>query len=185
MDVPPTRKVITILFAAMLLIYPFGKCLAASKYKEGSLPPLALDQNLGEAFISLHELIRTRVETNKLPHQRAMQADQLKLELEKALIRIEAQLKILRIDTAASKPDQLDKLMDQIIQIAQQRERLKIIYLLRMHLLADVSSADTVFRFKPEPQQQPAQTSLTQSVQSNPEINIRFVPEDVTSGERE
>jgi len=177
----PFVMVVVMLFVAIL---PAANRAHAEDGKE-TLPSLALEQDLEEAFLSLYRTVLSQVEKNELPEQRSAQADILKHQLEKALIRTDAKIKILRIDIADTAKDQRANLIDQIIQITHQRERLKMIYLLRMHLLAEVSSEDTVIRFladSPHPKMQPPSTQPTQS---GLDIKIQIKPEDITTGERE
>jgi hypothetical protein len=74
-----------------------------------------------------------------LPADVGAKADELKIALEKYLIKTQAHLKILRLDVLYGTDDRREVALEQVIALAAERERTKMAYLQRLQALNTAS----------------------------------------------
>jgi hypothetical protein len=92
-------------------------------------------RDLFAAFSHIYEEIKTRVQEGTLPAAVGAKADELKMELEKYLIKIEAELHILQVDVLYGADDQREAALKEVVVLAAERERTKMAYLQRLQAL--------------------------------------------------
>ncbi len=149
----------------------------------------------GTGDIVLQTFDRTRadvmeqVRNGTLPEDAAERADELAIELQKYLIRTEADSEMLKLDVlhapAAEREASLEKLMD----LSAEREREKVKYLRRLqNLLAKADSAAApAASFSGTQMSAPAaheEDRETGQRTRDSNIEIEIAPEDISTGER-
>ena len=92
-------------------------------------------RDLVAAFRQIYEEIQTRVQEGTLPAAVGAKADELKMELEKYLIKTEAELQILQLDVLYGADDQRETALKEVVALAAERERTKMTYLQRLQAL--------------------------------------------------
>jgi hypothetical protein len=98
-----------------------------------SIPPEPND--LVAAFGQMHGEMLARVKEGTLPADVGAKANELKIALEKYLIKSQAQLKILQLDVLYGAEDQRAAALEKAVALAGERERTKMAYLQRLQAL--------------------------------------------------
>jgi len=129
-----------------------------------SMEPVPND--LVAAFEQLHGQMLARVKEGTLPAAVGAKANELKIALEKYLIKTQAQLKILQLDVLYGAEDQREAALQKVVALAAERERIKIAYLQRLQALNTANSAGEKTRRKGKVK----------------DIEIEIGPENVDSG---
>jgi hypothetical protein len=91
--------------------------------------------DLVAAFEQLHGQMLARVKEGTLPADVGAKANELKIALEKYLIKTQAQLEILQLDVLYGADDQRQAALQKVVALAAERERTKIAYLQRLQAL--------------------------------------------------
>jgi hypothetical protein len=102
-----------------------------------SMEPEAND--LAAAFEQTHEEILARVKEGTLPADVGAKANELKIALEKYLIKTQAQLEVLQLDVLYGAEDQRPAALKKVVALAAERERTKMAYLQRLQALNTAS----------------------------------------------
>jgi folate-binding Fe-S cluster repair protein YgfZ len=123
-------------------------------------------RDLFAAFGHIYEEIQTRVQEGTLPAAVGAKADELKMELEKYLIRTEAELQILQVDVLYGADNQREATLKEVVALAAERERTKMAYLQRLQALNTSHLSG----------------EKTQRTGKFKEIEIEIGPENVDSG---
>lgn len=125
-------------------------------------------RDLVAVFQRLHGEMLARVQEGTLPADVGAKSSELKMALEKYLIKTQAHLKILRLDVLYGTDDQRQVALEQVIALAAERERIKMAYLQRLQALniAHLPGEKTTGKGKVK------------------DIKIRIGPEDISEGER-
>jgi hypothetical protein len=76
-----------------------------------------------------------RVKEGTLPADVGAKANELKIALEKYLIKTQAQLEVLQLDVLYGADDQRQAALQKVVALAAERERTKIAYLQRLQAL--------------------------------------------------
>jgi hypothetical protein len=125
-------------------------------------------KDLVGAFQQTHDEILARAKDGSLPAEVGTKADELKMGLEKYLIKTQAQLKILQLDVLYGADDQREAALKKVVVLAAERERTKMAYLQRLQALNTASL--------------PGEKTKRNGKFKDMEIEIG--PEDITEGER-
>lgn len=121
------------------------------------------------AFEEEYEAITEKVEEGSLPAEALRRAAEIRIGLNKYLIQTEAQLKILRLDLLHGDDYETRKTaLQEILALAAERERTKMVYLQRLQAFNTVSLPGE---------------ERTRKGKFN-DIEIEIGPEDLTEGER-
>ena len=124
--------------------------------------------DLVAAFLQLHGEMLARVQEGTLPVDAGAKANELKIALEKYLIKTEAQLQILQLDVLHGKDDQREAALKKVVALTAERERTKMAYLQQLqalntsHLSGEKTKRNGKFK----------------------DIEIEIGPEDISEGER-
>ena len=123
-------------------------------------------RDLVAAFDQMHGEILARVHEGTLPADVGAKASELKMELEKYLIKTQAQLQVLQLDVLYGAEDQREAALKKVVALAAERVRTKMAYLQRLHALnaASLPSEKTTGKGKVK------------------DIEIEIGPENVDSG---
>ncbi len=105
-------------------------------------------KDLVAAFEQLYGQMLARVKEGTLPADVGAKAKELKIALEKYLIKTQAQLKILQLDVLYGAEDQRQAALQKVVALAAERERTKIAYLQRLQALNIAKSAGEKTRRK-------------------------------------
>ena len=124
--------------------------------------------DLVAAFRQMHGEMLARVHEGDLPADVGAQANELKIALEKYLIKTQAQLKILQLDVLYGADEQRESALQEVVVLAAERERTKMAYLQRLQALNAAHLPGE-------------KTKGTGKVK---DIEIEIGPEDITEGER-
>ena len=125
-------------------------------------------RDLVAAFRKVHGEMLARVHEGRVPADVGAKANELKMELEKYLIRTQAQLQVLQLDVLYGAEDQREVALKKVVALAAERERTKMAYLQRLqalntaHLPGEKTKRDRKLK----------------------DIEIEIGPEDITDGER-
>ncbi len=91
--------------------------------------------DLVAAFEQLYGQMLAQVKEGTLPAAVGAKAKELKMALEKYLIKTQAQLEILQLDVLYGADDQRQAALQKVVALAAERERTKIAYLQRLQAL--------------------------------------------------
>ena len=120
------------------------------------------------AFRQMHGEMLTRVQEGTLPADVGTKANELKIALEKYLIKTQAQLQVLQLDVLYGAEDHREPALKKVVALAAERERTKMAYLQRLQALntayLPVEKTKRNGKFK--------------------DMEIEIGPEDITEGER-
>ena len=125
-------------------------------------------KDLVGAFQQTHEEILARAKEGSLPADVGAKANELKIALEKYLIKTQAHLKILQLDVLYGTDDQREAALEKVVELAAERERTKMAYLQRLQALNTAHLPGEETRGKGKVM----------------DIEIEIGPEDITGGER-
>jgi hypothetical protein len=92
-------------------------------------------RDLVTAFGQMHGEMLARVKEGTLPADVGAKANELKIALEKYLIKTQAQLQILQLDVLYGADEQREPALKKVVALAAERERTKIAYLQRLQAL--------------------------------------------------
>ena len=92
-------------------------------------------RDLVAAFHRLHGEMQAQVQERTLPTEVGIKADELKMGLEKYLIKTQAHLQILQLDVLDGAVDQREAALKKVVELAAERERTKMAYLQRLQAL--------------------------------------------------
>ena len=151
----------------MLLACAVNKSVPSSKVSEVQIEttdPL-------EDFAKEYKAIRKKVEEGSLPAEAMSKATEMQIGLQKYLIKVEAELEILRLDVLHGGDDQRERALNQIVKLVAEREQTKISYLQQLQALeggSRTSEDKTVKREKGK----------------DFDIEITIAPENIGDGER-
>jgi ABC-type uncharacterized transport system YnjBCD substrate-binding protein len=124
--------------------------------------------DLVAAFRQMHKEMLARVHEGALPANVGAKANELKIALEKYLIKTQAQLNILQLDVLHGAEDQRPAALKKAVELAAERERTTMAYLQRLQVLNTASlpgeKVKTNGKFK--------------------DIEIEIGPENIIDGER-
>ena len=91
--------------------------------------------DLVAAFEQLHGQMLARVKEGTLPAAVGAKANELKIALEKYLIKSQAQLQVLQLDVLYGAEGQRPAALKKVVALAAERERTKMAYLQRLQAL--------------------------------------------------
>ena len=92
-------------------------------------------RDLVAAFRQIHGKILALVQEGNLPAAVGAKANELKMELEKYLIKSQAQLQILQLDVLYGAENQREAALEKVVALVAERERTKMAYLQRLQAL--------------------------------------------------
>ena len=92
-------------------------------------------RDLVEAFRQMHREMLARVQGGTLSADVGAKANELKMALEKYLIKSEAQLQVLQLDVLYGADEQREAALKKLVALAAERERTKMAYLQRLQAL--------------------------------------------------
>ena len=92
-------------------------------------------RDLVAAFRQMHGEMLARVQEGTLPADVGAKANELKIALEKYLIKSQAQLQVLQLDVLYGAEDQRPAALKKVVELAAERERTKMAYLQRLQAL--------------------------------------------------
>lgn len=124
--------------------------------------------DLVAAFRQIHGEMLARVHEGTLPADIGVKANELQMELEKYLIKTQAQLQVLQLDVLYGADEQREPALKKIVALAAERERTKMAYLQRLQALNTASLPG----------------EKTKKNEKFKDIEIEIGPEDITEGER-
>ncbi len=125
-------------------------------------------KDLVAAFEQMHGEMLARVKEGTLPADVGAKANELKMALEKYLIKSQAQLQVLQLDVLYGAEDQREATLQKVVVLAAERERIKMAYLQRLQALNTAKPAGEKTRRKGKVK----------------DIEIEIGPEDIADGER-
>jgi len=91
------------------------------------------------AFQHIYEEILARVHEGTLPAAVGAKATELKIALEKYLIKTQAQLRVLQLDVLYGAEEQREAALKKVVTLAAERERTKMAYFQRLQALNTAS----------------------------------------------
>ena len=153
-------------FLTMILAPGCARDQGSVPAKRTSIEPESRD--LVTAFRQIHGEMLARVQEGTLPAAVGAKANDLKIELEKYLIKTQAQLEVLQLDVLYGAEGQREAALKKVVALAAELERTKMAYLQRLqaldtaHLPGDKTKKNGKFK----------------------DIEIEIGPEDITEGER-
>ena len=92
-------------------------------------------RDLVAAFRQMHGEMLAQVQEGTLPADVGAKANELKIALEKYLIKTQAQLQVLQLDVLYGAEDQREAALKKVVALAAERERTKMAYLQRLQAL--------------------------------------------------
>lgn len=92
-------------------------------------------RDLVEAFRQMHGEIVARVQEGTLPVAVGAEANELKIALEKYLIKTQARQQVLQLDVLYGAAEQREPALKKVVALAAESERTKMAYLQRLHAL--------------------------------------------------
>ena len=98
-----------------------------------SMPPKPKDQVA--TFQQMHREMLARVQEGTLPADVGAKANELKMELEKYLIKTQARLQVLQLDVLYGADEQREPALQKVVALAAERERTTMAYLQRLQAL--------------------------------------------------
>jgi hypothetical protein len=125
-------------------------------------------RDLVAAFRQMHGEMLAQVQEGTLPADVGAKANELKMALEKYLIKTQAQLQILQLDVLHGADDQREAALKKVVALAAKRERTKMAYLQRLQALNTASLPG----------------EKTKRNGKFKDIEIEIGPENITDGER-
>jgi len=160
--------VLTLLCSAgMLLTCAPNKSATASEVDEVRIKttdPL-------NGFEEEYEAIRRKVEEGSLSAEVMSRASEIRVGLQKYLIKTEAQLEILRLDVLHGAEAQRQRALNQIVDLVAEREQTKISYLQELQALKSGSKKS---------EDKTGQKGTANDL----DIQIKIAPEDIGDGRR-
>ena len=163
-------KYFTVLFVTLLCAT--GMLLACAAHK--SVPPSDVNEvqiettDPLEAFAKEYEDISKKVGEGSLPAEAMSRATAIQIGLQKYLIKVEAELEILRLDVLHGGDDQRERALNQLVELVAKREQTKISYLQELRTVSETSEDKTGKRGKGK----------------DFDIEIKIAPENIGDGER-
>jgi uncharacterized FAD-dependent dehydrogenase len=160
-----------VLFLTLLLCSP-GLLLACAAHK--SVPSSKVNEvqikttDPLEDFAKEFEAISKKVEEGSLPAEAINRATEIQIDLNKYLIKAEAELEILRLDVLHGGDDQRERALNQMVELVEKREQTKISYLKELRAVSKPSEDKTVKSKKGK----------------DFDIDITIAPENIGDGER-
>ena len=121
-----------------------------------------------EDFAKEYDAIRKKVEEGSLPAEAMSKATEMQIGLQKYLIKVEAELEILRLDVLHGGDDQRERALNQIVELVEKREQTKISYMKELRGVSKPSEDKTGKREKGK----------------DFDIEITIAPENIGDGER-
>ena len=141
MIVLQSLRVATLVIAVFLPMILTPGCATDQVSAPGEIPSMEPEsRDLASAFEQTHEEILARVEEGTLPAAVGARANELKIALEKYLIKTQAQLQVLQLDVLYGADDQREAALKKVVALAAERERTKMAYLQRLQALNTVHS---------------------------------------------
>ena len=159
---------VTLLFAAAMILscapHKSAACREADKIEIETTNTL-------ESFEKEYMAIRKEVEEGSLSGEVMSRATEIQIGLQKYLLKVEAELEILRLNVLHGGDDQRERALNQIVALVEEREQIKISYLqqlqgLRMGSKTSQHKKGTIGTIK------------------DPDIKIKIAPEDISDGKR-
>ena len=92
-------------------------------------------RDLVEAFRQMHGEMLARVQEGTLPADVGAKANELKIALEKYLIKTQARLQVLQLDVLYGADEQREAALQKVVALAAERERGTMTYLQRLQVL--------------------------------------------------
>ena len=92
-------------------------------------------RDLVAAFRQMHGEMLAQVQEGTLPADVGAKANELKMALEKYLIKSQAQLQVLQLDVLYGAEEQREAALKKVVALAAERERTKMAYLQRLQAL--------------------------------------------------
>jgi hypothetical protein len=123
------------------------------------------------AFENEYEAISKKVEEGSLRSEVMGRASEIRMGLQKYLIRTEAQLEILRLDVVHGTDGQRETALSQIVELVAEREQTKISYLQQLQAVKTGG--------KPSEDK----TIKTRRTGEDLDIEIKIAPENIGDGE--
>jgi hypothetical protein len=121
-----------------------------------------------EAFAKEYEDISKKVEEGSLPAEALSRATEIQIGLQKYMIKVEAEMKILRLDVLHGRDDQRERALNQLVELVAKREQTKISYLQELRTVSETSDDKTGKRGKGK----------------DFDVEIKIAPENIGDGER-
>jgi predicted nucleic acid-binding Zn-ribbon protein len=157
---------VMVVFLTMILTPGCATDQVSTPSEITSMEPEAND--LAAAFEQTHEEILARVKEGTLPADVGAKATELKIALEKYLIKAQAQLQVLQLDVLYGTDEQRQRALKKVVALAAERERTKMAYLQRLQTLNTASLPG----------------EKTERNGKIKDIEIEIGPERITDGER-
>jgi hypothetical protein len=161
---------IMVLFVTLLCAA--GMLLACASHK--SVPPGEVNEvqikttDPLKAFEEEYEVIGEKVNEGSLSEEVMSRATAIRTGLQKYLIRVEAELEILRLDVLHGGDDERERALNQIVQLVEKREQTKISYLQELRAVSKPSEDKTGIK----------------ETGKDLDIEIKIAPENIGDGER-
>ena len=158
--------VVMLVFLTMIMTLGCATDQASIPREINNMEPDLSD--LVATFLQLHGEMLAQVQEGILPAAVGAKANELKMELEKYLIKTTAELQILQLDVLYGADDQREATLKEVVSLTAERERTKMAYLQRLqalnnsHLPGEKTKRNGKFK----------------------DIEIEIGPEDITEGER-
>jgi len=124
-----------------------------------------------KAFEEEYEAIGEKVEEGSLSAEVMSRASEIRMGLQKYLIKTEAELEILRLDVLHGAEAQREKALNQIVTLVAVREQTKIFYLQQLQSLKSGSKTSE-------------DTTGIKGIANDLDIKIKIAPEDIGDGKR-
>ena len=157
---------VMVVFLTMILAPGCATDQVSAPAEIASMEPESRD--LVAAFRQIYEEMQTRVQEGTLPAAVGAKANELKIALEKYLIKSQAQLTILQLDVLDGADEHREAALKEIVTLAAERERTKMAYLQRLQALNTAHLSD----------------DKTKRNGKFKDIEIEIGPEDISEGER-
>ena len=124
-----------------------------------------------KAFEEEYKALGAKAEEGSLSAEAMSRASNIRIGLQKYLIKTEAQLEILRLDVLHGAEAQRERALNQIVELVAEREQTKISYLQQLQALKDGSKTS---------EDKTGQKGTGKDL----DIKIKIAPEDIGDGER-
>lgn len=133
-------RVATLVIAVFLPMILTPGCATDQVSAPAEITSMELETNdLVGAFQHIYEEILARVHEGTLPAAVGARATELKIELEKYLIKTQAQLQVLQLDVFYGAEEQREPALKKVVALAAERERTKMAYFQRLQALNTAS----------------------------------------------
>ena len=140
MIVLQSLRVATLVIAVFLPMILTPGCATDQVSAPAEITSMELETNdLVGAFQHIYEEILARVHEGTLPAAVGARATELKIELEKYLIKTQAQLQVLQLDVFYGAEEQREPALKKVVALAAERERTKMAYFQRLQALNTAS----------------------------------------------